>query len=85
MRLSIALAALLGLGVAALAQAAALASDKYAITESEKAACTMDAIRFCSGAYPNEDRLLACMRRNHSSLSSTCRVAFDEGIRRRRL
>lgn len=61
------------------------AEDKYHITDAEKAACTLDAMRLCSGTYPNEDGLLSCMQVNHSSLSNTCRVAFDAGVRRRRL
>ena len=59
--------------------------DKYHITNAEKAACTLDAMRLCSGTYPDEDGLLACMRQNHASLSTICRVAFDAGARRRHL
>ena len=84
MRLSASFVLLLVSGTALSAQAVR-APDKYKITNAEKAACTMDAMRLCSDAYPNEDRLLACMKANHESLSSTCRVAFDEGVRRRRL
>lgn len=84
MRLAAALLICLVSGSALRAQALRL-PDKFKITDSEKAACTMDAIRLCSGTYPDEDRLLTCMRANHASLSSTCRVAFDEGVRRRHL
>lgn len=59
--------------------------DKYHITNAEKAACTMDAMRLCSGIYPSEDGLIACMRQNHAELSTICRVAFDLGVKRRRL
>ena len=61
------------------------AKDKYHITDAEKAACTMDAMRLCSGTYPSEDGLIACMRQNHSELSTVCRVAFDLGMKRRHL
>ena len=84
MRLSASLLLFIVSGTALSAQALRV-PDKYRITDQEKAACTMDAVRLCGGAYPNEDRLIACMRANHASLSSTCRVAFDEGVRRRRL
>ena len=84
MRLSAIVLAYVTSGTALWAQALQV-PDKYKITDAEKAACTMDAVRLCYGTYPNEDRLIACMRRNHSSLSATCRVAFDEGVRRRRL
>lgn len=75
----------IALGAAMATGSARGAEDKYHITDAEKAACTMDAMRLCSGTYPNEDGLLSCMRDKHSSLSSTCRVAFDAGVRRRRL
>ena len=60
-------------------------NDRYQVTPQEKAACTSDAVRLCISAYPDEDKLLACMKQNRESLSSTCRVAFDAGVRRRRL
>ncbi len=59
--------------------------DRFKITDAEKAACTMDAMRLCSGTYPNEDRLLYCMKENRASLSPTCLAAFDAGVKRRRL
>ena len=61
------------------------AEDKYHVTSQEKAACTSDAIRFCMHTYPDEDQLLACMKQNRDALSAACRVAFDAGVRRRRL
>jgi hypothetical protein len=59
--------------------------DKYRVTAAEKAACTEDAIRLCMDAYPSEEKLLVCMKENRASLSPTCRVAFDAGLKRRRL
>ena len=61
------------------------AEDKFHVTASEKMACTSDAVRLCLGAYPDEDKLLTCMKLNRNALSDTCRVAFDAGIKRRRL
>ncbi len=61
------------------------AQDKYHLTTQERAACSSDAIRFCMQTYPDEDRLLACMKQNRDALSATCRVAFDAGVKRRRL
>ena len=61
------------------------ASDPYHITSGEKAACTEDAIRLCSGAYPDERKLLSCMAANRSSLTDSCLVVFDAGLKRRRL
>ncbi len=82
MRLDAALAVMLLLlpPVSCLAQV-----DKYHVTDAEKAACTPDAMRLCSQTYPNEDQLFACMKQNRGSLSQTCRVAFDAGVKRRRL
>lgn len=59
--------------------------DKYHVTEQERLACSADAIRLCSEAYPDEDALLSCMKANRSMLSPACVVAFDSGLRRRRL
>ena len=64
----------------------ALAStDQFHVTDAEKAACTSDAVRFCYGTYPDEIKLLSCMKQNRSQLSDTCRVTFDIGVKRRRL
>lgn len=61
------------------------AEDKYHITNAEKAACTVDAMRLCSGVYPSEDGLISCMREKHSDLSTVCRYAFDLGLKRRHM
>ena len=60
-------------------------TDRFHVTDAEKAACTSDAVRFCYGTYPDESKLLTCMKQNHAQLSDVCRVAFDAGVRRRRL
>jgi hypothetical protein len=59
--------------------------DKYHITNAEKVACTADAMRLCSGVYPDEDGLVACMKQNRAALTTLCRIAFDAGIKRRHL
>ena len=82
MRLS---ALYLGLMIGAVPLSSLAAEDKYHITAEEKAACSSDALRLCSEAYPDEDKLLSCMKQNHESLSAMCRVAFDAGRKRRRL
>lgn len=60
-------------------------ADPFHVTDAEKAACTSDAVRFCYGTYPDESKLLTCMKQNRSALSDTCRMAFDAGVKRRRL
>ena len=71
--------------VAGLISPALAPTDKFHVTDAEKAACTSDAVRFCYGTYPDETKLLSCMKQNRSQLSDTCRVAFDMGVKRRRL
>ena len=61
------------------------AADPYRLTEPEKAACTGDALRLCAETYPDERKLLACLKANRSSLSAECLPVFDAGIKRRRL
>ena len=60
-------------------------SSKYHITAAEQAACFSDAARLCSDAYPDEDKLLSCMRQNQNVLSEGCAVVFKAGLRRRHL
>ena len=61
------------------------AEDKYHITPEEQAACQDDATVLCSYAYPDEDKLLECMRKNRSQLSEVCLRVFDAGLRRRHM
>ena len=82
MRLS---ALCLGLMTGAVPFSSLALDDKYHITPEEKAACSSDVVRLCFEAYPNEDKLLSCMKQNRESLSAGCRVAFDAGRKRRRL
>ncbi len=60
-------------------------TDRFHVTDAEKAACTTDAVRYCFGTYPDETKLLSCMKQNRSALSDVCRNAFDAGVKRRRL
>ena len=66
-------------------QTPTLTTDKYKITAEERSACGSDAIELCSDAYPNEEKLLTCMKINRVSLSAACRPIFDDGMRRRHL
>ena len=60
-------------------------NDQLHITTEERAACGDDAERLCSGAYPDERKLLACMKENRSALSAKCEPVFTAGLRRRGL
>ena len=59
--------------------------DKYHVTAEERAACSQDAVRLCSSAYPDEDALIVCMKASHAQLSPQCQTAFDTGLKRRHL
>ena len=67
-----------------LGTAGAGATD-YNITDTERAACTGDAVRFCSHTYPDQRALLSCMKQNVASLSTGCATTFKAGLRRRHL
>jgi hypothetical protein len=66
------LPALLGLAVAVLAPAIALAQG----TPEQRAACQPDAMRLCSEFVPDVDAITACMTRKRLRLSPACRVYF---------
>ena len=75
-----AVAALLAFGGPVRAQV-----DKYHVTPEEQAACEGDATLLCSHTYPDEDRLIDCMRRNRAHLTAVCRTTFEAGLKRRHL
>ena len=60
-------------------------NDKYHVTPAERAACSNDAVKLCLNAYPDEDALIGCMKANHDQLSRQCQIAFDLGVKKRRL
>ncbi|WP_409565189.1 hypothetical protein [Methylobacterium sp. J-078] len=45
-------------------------------TSVQRAACTPDVFRLCSGEIPNVDRITACLRRDRTKLSSGCQAVF---------
>lgn len=71
--------------IAAALATCAQAQDKYQVTDVERAACESDAITLCSGSYPDQDALLACMRTNETRLTPGCRPVFIAGLHRRGL
>jgi hypothetical protein len=79
--------AILFLSLPALFCSGAMAApvDKFNITPQEQAACVEDAISFCSATFPDEDKLLACMKVNREKLSTGCSIAFTTGLRKRHL
>ena len=61
------------------------ATDKYAITPEEHAACDSDVLSLCSYVARDQDSVIACMRAKRDKLSPVCATAFVEGMRRRHL
>ena len=74
-----------GLAFAALLNSAHASPDRWNITAEEHAACDGDAARLCMSAYPDEDRLLSCMKVNLHQLTPVCHKTFEAGMRRRHL
>ncbi len=76
--------------IAALISASSVApafavADKYNITPAEHAACDGDAERLCVAAFPDPDRLIACMKSNRDQLTPVCQSALVSGMRLRHL
>lgn len=46
-------------------------------TSLQRAACTSDVFRHCSGDIPNVDRITACLRREKAKLSTGCQNVFN--------
>ena len=47
-------------------------------TAEQRAACTPDAFRLCSGQIPNIPAITACMRKNFENLSPACKAVFPK-------
>ncbi|MCW6508688.1 hypothetical protein [Lichenifustis flavocetrariae] len=60
-------------------------TNKYQVTDIERAACQNDAVELCSTSFPDEEALLACMKSSRLKLTPTCRTTFEAGLRRRHI
>lgn len=63
--------------------AAAEASDPYAITAEEHAACDEDVLNLCSSVDHDVNSLIDCMKAKRAQLSPACRISFTAGMKRR--
>ena len=79
------IACLLAFGCVCAAACVSAHADEYQITAAEKAACTPDAERLCLATYPDEGKLMTCLKANRKALSPVCVAAFDAGMKRRGL
>ena len=54
-----------------------LSTAQAASRQEQSAACRGDAIRLCTLAIPNEDKITACMKKKVDQLSPRCRAMFE--------
>lgn len=59
--------------------------DKFDITADEHAACDDDVMRLCSEAFPDQDKVVACMKAKRAQLTAVCRTTFVAGMKRRHI
>ena len=59
--------------------------NKFAVTTEELAACQDDVVRLCSDAYPDQERILLCMRAKRSQLGAVCQKTFTAGLQTRHM
>lgn len=51
----------------------------YTPTAEQKSACMSDTFRLCSSEIPNADRIITCLARQKSQISSPrCKAYFDK-------
>jgi len=69
------------LAVACIAAVAALSPRaSFAFSAEAQQMCTGDAFRLCANEIPNIPAVTACMVKNRSSLSPSCRVVLDREV-----
>jgi hypothetical protein len=66
---------LLGLTIAVLTSAPALAQD---FTAAQRAACKDDYNKLCKGTLPGGGRILACLSKQGDGLSAACKKVVAE-------
>ena len=51
----------------------------FAYTDEQVAACTPDVMRLCSGAIPDQGRIIKCMMQKKKQVSLACMMTFRSG------
>nr|WP_211311014.1 hypothetical protein [Gluconacetobacter liquefaciens] len=51
--------------------------------QEQSAACRGDAIKLCTFAIPNEDKITACMKKKVDQLSPRCRAMFEPAAKKK--
>jgi hypothetical protein len=72
-------AALFAGALLSIAGAVPAMSAEYRGTQDQQQACTPDVMRLCADSIPDVSRIVACLRRNRSSLSAPCGAVFGAG------
>ncbi|OUI98619.1 hypothetical protein HK15_13425 [Acetobacter orientalis] len=67
------------MGVACLATSTLARADS--LREQQTAACKGDAVKLCTLAIPNEEKITKCMEKKKDKLSPKCRAFFDKGLK----
>lgn len=49
----------------------------FAYTQSDVDACTPDAMRLCTAAMPDENRVVLCLVKNKQQLGAACSAVFN--------
>jgi hypothetical protein len=72
-------ASALAIGLGAVAGQLAFAQQSQRGTAAERAACEPDVYRLCAAEIPDENKIIACLKKNKAKLSKAChKVMFDE-------
>jgi hypothetical protein len=69
------------LGVVAVAALSSFATQGWAGGPSDaeaRAACSSDAMRFCSSMIPDVNRVEGCLRANRAQLGPSCKALFQK-------
>jgi Cysteine rich repeat len=67
------------LPIAFVALAAGLSTGAFAqnLTPQQRTACKPDYEKYCSGVVPGGGRIIACLNKQHDSLSDACKKVLD--------
>lgn len=63
--------------IAGLALTALGGTSQAASRKEQEAACGLDSVRYCEAEIPNSARIEACLKRNLSRISESCRQMLE--------
>jgi Cysteine rich repeat len=67
------------LSIAFVVLATGLSTSVFAqnLTSQQRTACKADYEKYCSGVTPGGGRIIACLNKQHDSLSEACKKVLD--------